>query len=133
MSINLGDEMHYSKRAQISHLKSDEALSKVPSKNADFADVSSPKLAARLLEHMGINNLTIKFVNNWQPQYGLIYSPGPVDLEILKVDIENNLADGFIKPSKFHAGALIFFDKKPDGSQRLYVDYRDLNNLTIKN
>ncbi len=56
-----------------------------------------------------------------------------MELETLKAYIENNLASGFIKASKSLAGAPILFDKKPDGSLRLCVDYRGLNNLTIKN
>ncbi len=56
-----------------------------------------------------------------------------MELKTLKAYIKNNLANIFIKPSKSLAGAPIFFDKKPDGSLRLYVDYQGLNNLTIKN
>ncbi len=56
-----------------------------------------------------------------------------MELETLKAYIENNLANGFIRPSQSPAGALIFFDKKPDGSLRLCMDYQGLNNLTIKN
>ncbi len=68
-----------------------------------------------------------------QPPYGPIYNLGPMELEKLKAYIENNLASGFIRPSKSPARALIFFDKKLDGSLRLCIDYRVLNNLTIKN
>ena len=56
-----------------------------------------------------------------------------MELETLKADIENNLDNGFIGPSKSPIRELIFFDKKPDSCPRLCVDYRDLNNLTIKN
>ncbi len=125
--------MYPSRRAQIAHLKVDEAPTKVPSEYADFADVFSPKIAAELSEHTGINDHAIELVDNWQPLYGLIYSLGPIELETLKAYIENNLANGFIWPSKSPAGAPILFDKKPDSSLRLYVDYRGLNNLTIKN
>ncbi len=55
-----------------------------------------------------------------------------MELETLKAYINNNLTSGFIWPSKSPAGAPILFDKKPDGSLRLYVDYQGLNNLTIK-
>ena len=72
-------------------------------------------------------------MNDEEPSYGLIYSLQLVKLETLRVYIENNLIHGFIKPSKSPAGAPIFFDKKPDGNSRLCVDYRGLNNLTIKN
>ena len=125
--------MHPSRRAQIAHLKADETLTKVPSEYADFVDVFSPKLAAELLEHTEINDYAIELVDDRQPPYGPIYSLGPVELETLKVYIKNNLASGFIRPSKSPAGASILFDKKLDGSLRLCIDYRGLNNLTIKN
>ncbi len=125
--------MHLSRRAQIAHLKADEAPTKVPNKYADFADVFSPKLATELPEHTGINDHAIELVDDWQPPYGPIYSLGPVELETLKAYIENNLANGFIRLSKSPARAPILFDKKPDGNLRLCVDYRGLNNLTIMN
>ena len=72
-------------------------------------------------------------MDDQQPLYGPIYSLGPVKLEILKAYIKNNLANKFIKPSKFFVEVFIFFDKNPNGSLRLYIDYWSLNNLTIKN
>ncbi len=56
-----------------------------------------------------------------------------IELEILKAYIKNNLANGFIRPSKSSTGASTLFDKKSDDSLKLCIDYRDLNNLTIKN
>ena len=52
---------------------------------------------------------------------------------MLKTYIKANLASGFIRPSKSPAGALILFVRKKNGSLCLCVDYRGLNNLTIKN
>ncbi len=125
--------MHPSRKAQIAHLKADEAPTKVPSEYTDFVDVFSPKLAVELPEHTGINDHAIELVDDRQPPYGPIYSLGPVELERLKAYIKNNLASGFIRPSKSPIGAPILFDKKPDSSLRLCVDYQGLNNLTIKN
>ena len=82
---------------------------------------------------MGINNYTTKLVDNWQPLYGLIYNLSFMELEILKTYIKNNLANNFIRPSKFFIKILIFFDKKSNRSLKLYIDYHGLNNLTIKN
>lgn len=56
-----------------------------------------------------------------------------MELETLKTDIEKNLASGYIRRLKSPAGAPILFVRKDDGSLRLCVDYRSLNNLTIKN
>ncbi|GJV59051.1 putative reverse transcriptase domain-containing protein, partial [Tanacetum coccineum] len=40
---------------------------------------------------------------------------------------------GFIRPSSLRWGAPVFFVKKKDGSFRMCIDYRELNNLTVKN
>ncbi len=125
--------MHPSRRAQIAHRKVDEAPTKVPNEYADFADVFYPKLAVELPEYTEINDHAIELVDNRQPLYGPIYSLEPVELEILKAYIKNRLASDFIRPSKSPTRAPILFDKKPNGSLRLCVDYRGLNNLTIKN
>ena len=111
----------------------EEAPTKVPAEYSDFADVFSPDLASELPVHTGINNHAIKLVDSQQPPYGPIYSLGPVELKTLKTYIETNLANGFIRPSKFPDGTPILFDRKSNGSLWLCVDYRGLNNLTIKN
>ena len=47
--------------------------------------------------------------------------------------INEQLAKGYIRPSKSPAAAPVFFVKKKDGSLRLVVDYRKLNAITVKN
>ncbi len=133
LSVDSGDEVYPSRRTQIAHLKANEAPTKVLREYVDFADVFSPKLAVELPEHTEINDYAIELVDDWQPQYGPIYSLGLGELDTLKAYIENNLDSGFIRPSKSPAGVSILFDKKPDGSLRLCVDYQGLNNLSIKN
>ena len=54
-------------------------------------------------------------------------------METLKTYIETNLVNIFIKPFKSPAENPIFFNKKPNASLRLCVDYWELNNLRIKN
>ncbi|QRW15577.1 Retrotransposable element Tf2 protein [Rhizoctonia solani] len=51
----------------------------------------------------------------------------------LKQHIDKELATGKIQPSTLSAGTLVMFVKKADGSLRLVVDYRKLNNVTHKN
>ena len=106
---------------------------KIPTEYSDFSDVFSEEKASILPEATELNQHAIELQEGQQPPYGPIYSLGPVELETLKTYIETNLANGFIRPSKSPAGAPILFVGKPDGSLRLCVDYRGLNNLTIKN
>ena len=105
----------------------------IPTEYFNFADIFSPELALKLLEHTRIHDHTIKLVDYWQSPYGPIYSLGLVELETLKTYIKTNLANNFIRLSKYPVKAPIFFDKKPDGSLQLCVDYQGLTNFTIKN
>ena len=130
LSVDLNDEVYLSKKAQIAHLKADEVSIKVPSWYADFTDVFSPNLATELFEYMRINDHAFELVDNEQLLYGPINSLGSLELETLKAYTKNNLVNGFIKSL---ARVLILFKWKLDGSLKLCVDYRGLNNLTIKN
>ena len=56
--------MYYSKKAQIAYLKADEALIKVPSKYADFANIFLPKLVTVFFKYTEINNHAINLVND---------------------------------------------------------------------
>jgi hypothetical protein len=51
----------------------------------------------------------------------------------LKKQIKELLEKGFIHPSSSPWGAPVIFVEKKDGTQRMCVDYRLLNNVTIKN
>ena len=125
--------VHSKKQAQMGALLFDKTPTKVLIEYSDCNNVFSAENAAELPENTGINEHAIELEEGKQPPFGPIYSLGPVELETLKTYIETNLANGFIRPSKSPAGAPILFDRKPDGSLRLCVDYRDLNNITIKN
>ena len=57
----------------------------------------------------------------------------PVELKELKEQLKNLLDKGFIRPSISPSGAPVLFVRKKDGSLRMYIDYRQLNKVTIKN
>ena len=135
VAIREREEMpvHSERQAQVGALLFDKAPTKVPAEYSDYSDVFSAENAAELPENTGMNEHAIKLEEGKQPPFDPIYSLGPVELETLKTYIKTNLANSFIRPSKSPAGAPILFDRKPDGSLRLCVDYRGLNNITIKN
>ncbi len=55
------------------------------------------------------------------------------ELLVLKKYLKENLAKGFIRVSSSPVAAPILFVRKPGEGLRLYVDYRGLNDITIKN
>ena len=57
----------------------------------------------------------------------------PVELQELKVQIQDLLDRGFIRPSTSPWGAPVLFAKKKDKTLLLCIDYRQLNRVTIKN
>jgi len=64
--------------------------------------------------------------------YGVIYPLTEKESVALKKYIDENLTKGFIRKSKSPAGAPIFFVKKKNGELRLVIDYRRLNDITIR-
>ena len=110
-----------------------KTLTKVLAEYFNYKNVFSVEKAAEFPENTRINEYSIKLEKSKQPPFGPIYSLGPIKLEILNTYIEINLANGFICPFKSPTKASILFNRKPNKSFRLCVDYRDLNNITIKN
>ena len=55
------------------------------------------------------------------------------ELEILRERLKELMDRGFIRHSTSEYGSSILFVKKSDGSLRLCVDYRGVNNITVKN
>ena len=61
------------------------------------------------------------------------YRMAPLELKELKLQLQELLEKGFIRPSVSPWGAPVLFVKKKDCTLRLCIDYRQLNNLTVKN
>ena len=57
----------------------------------------------------------------------------PFEALELKNQLSQLLEQGFIKPSVSPWGALVLFQKKKDGTFRLCIDFKGLNQCTIKN
>jgi hypothetical protein len=57
----------------------------------------------------------------------------PNELVELKTQLQDLLEKGFIRPSSSPWGCLAIFVKKKDQTLRMCVDYRPLNEVTIKN
>ncbi|USP79372.1 retrotransposon nucleocapsid protein [Curvularia clavata] len=98
----------------------------------DFADLASEEDAKCLAEH-GLHDLVITLKEGTTPPHQPLYGLSKSELALLRDYLREYLARGWIRHSKSPAGALILFAKKKDGTMRLCVDYRGLNNITLKN
>jgi hypothetical protein len=67
------------------------------------------------------------------PKWRSIGKLSQEELAQLKKQIQEMVERGHIRPSTSPYGAAILFVKKPDGSLRMCIDYRGLNDITIKN
>ena len=76
--------------------------------------------------------MAIELKDGESPPWGPIYALSEPELKELRKNLEENLSNGYIRPSKSPAGASILFVKKKDGTYRMCVDYRKLNALTKK-
>jgi hypothetical protein len=61
------------------------------------------------------------------------YCMAPTELAELKLQIAELQQKGYIRPSSSPWGAPVLFVTKKDGSMRMCIDYRSLNEVTIKN
>ena len=121
------------KQAQVGALLFDKAFTEVPAKYSNYSNVFLVENITKLPENTRMNKHVIELEEDKELLFDLIYSLELIKLETLKTYIETNLANGFIQLFKSPARILIFFDKKSDESLHLYVDYRSLNNINIKN
>ena len=109
----------------------EKVRSQLPPEYQDFADVFSKSKAEALPPHRPYD-LSIPISSDAKPPFGPVYRLSEVEERTLKDFIDENLAKGFVRPSSSPAGAPVLFAKKKDGSLRLCVDYRALNNITTK-
>ena len=61
------------------------------------------------------------------------YKMAPAELKELKVQLQEILDKGFVRPSVSPWGAPVLFVKKKDGTLRMCMDYWQINKVTVKN
>jgi len=69
----------------------------------------------------------------FKPQKGRIYPLSKNEKEEVQNFVEDQLRKDYIRPLKSPQTLLVFFVGKKDSSKRMVMDYRNLNNQTIKN
>jgi hypothetical protein len=98
----------------------------------EFPDVMLEELPEDLPPRRRVDH-AIEVIPGIEPPAKAPYRMSHEELKELKVQLEELLAKGYIKPSKSPYGAPVLFVHKKDGTLRMCVDYRALNKATVKN
>jgi hypothetical protein len=104
----------------------------VPPEYHRFLPLFSEAEANKLPPHRPYDH-RIPLKEDFTPPFRPIYPLSRTELEALRKWLNENLSKGFIRASSSPAGPPILFVKKSDRSLRLCVEYRGLNEGTIKN
>jgi RNase H-like domain found in reverse transcriptase/Reverse transcriptase (RNA-dependent DNA polymerase)/Integrase zinc binding domain len=95
----------------------------------EYSDVFDTEKAGVLPEHRS-NEHAIRVTDT--PPFGPLYNLSSSELAELRIYLDDALSKGWIRRSTSPAGSPILFVPKKGGGLRLCVDYRGLNQVTIK-
>ena len=104
----------------------------VPLQYRDYEDVFSAEEASKLPSEKVNHEIQLR-PGAGSPPYGPLYPCSATELNHLRQYLEEMQQKGWIRESTSPAGAPVLFVKKADGSLRVCVDYRGLNEITVKN
>ena len=104
---------------------------RLPEQYWDYEDVAS-KEASNILPPPRVYDHKIDLEKPNDLGYSPLYKMTTAELEETKRYVLDNLHKGFIEPSQAPFAAPILFVKKADGSLRLCIDFRKLNEITRK-
>jgi len=101
---------------------------------AEFADIFTEESFQALPPHRtwdhAIDLIPDWETKRWKPR---IYPLAPKEKEAMNKELDELLKSGRVRPSKSPLGSPVFYVAKKDGKMRMVVDYRKLNDITIKN
>ena len=78
-------------------------------------------------------DLSIEIMPGIAPVSKAPYRMAPTELKELRVQLQELLDKGFIRPNVSLWGAPVLFVKKKDGILQMCIDYRQINKVTVKN
>ncbi|QRV82688.1 Retrotransposable element Tf2 protein [Ceratobasidium sp. AG-Ba] len=108
------------------------ATSEHPAKYSEFAKIFTEEEISPLPPHRPYEcKITLK--PDAVPRHGPIYSLGPREDEELQKTVTKQLEAGLIRLSKSPMASPVIFVKKKNGTLRMCIDYRKLNDMTVKN
>jgi transposase InsO family protein len=106
-------------------------LDNVPEQYRKYTKVFAEELETGVPEHSEWDH-EICLVEGKKTHFLPIYNLSATELQTLKEYVEDNVRKGYIRRSTSPAGYPVMFVPKKNGKLRLVVDYRKLNDITIK-
>ena len=104
----------------------------LPPEYYNFADIFQVAEKQSLPER-GLHDHAIDLKLGQQPSFKKLYLMSSAELNVLKVYLDNAMKADIVCKLISPAASLIMFVLKSDSSLQLVIDYRHLNNITIKN
>lgn len=109
----------------------------VPIEFRDYKDLFDRRVAESLpnslLAYRANGNLGINFKPRLKIPFRKPYPIGERKLVVVRKYIDNLIKKGVIRESKSLYSSLVLLIKKGDGGIRVYIDYRAVNTITVKN
>jgi hypothetical protein len=105
----------------------------VPEQYHEFLPLLSTVLADRIPPHRPGIDYEVRLKDGETPTREPFYSMLGAELVVLKEWLKRNMSKGFIRQSSSPFAAPVIFSNKLDGGLRFSIDYRYVNNKTIKN
>ena len=97
----------------------------------EFSDLFHEELPSIPLEREV--NLSIEILPRTTPISKALYRMAPIELKEPKIQVQELLDRGLIRPNVTPWGVPILFVKKKDGTLRMCIDYRQINKVIVKN
>ena len=107
-------------------------FSKLPPHLQKYRSLFCPEEAKSMPPYRPGVDHDIKLVDGASAPNSRMYGMSQNELLVLQKYIQENLDKGYIRPSTSPAASSVLFAKKPTGGLRLCVDYRKLNEVTVK-
>ena len=133
--VNKIDKNHRESESKIEEINNDEEFiqdNKLKKLVSNYNDIFPKELPKELPPRRNVEH-EIRLENNSKPPSRAPYRLSFVEQEELKKQLKQLLDSNLIRPSSSPFGSPVLFVKKKENTLRMCIDYRALNNITIKN
>ena len=133
--VNKIDKNHRESKSKIEEINNDEGFiqdNKLKKLVSNYNDIFPKELPKELPPRRNVEH-EIRLENNSKPPSRAPYRLSFVEQEELKKQLKQLLDSNLIRPSSSPFGSPVLFVKKKENTLRMCIDYRALNNITIKN